>query len=122
MNKIENNKSHNIKPDKTPQWIRDIATSSKLNKSDVTSQGSSRPLITTGNFNIKKTSNSAKGQLPDNSNEQLKYTDRIKKARERLIKIDQLKQEADNRNIEIEQSIKQEEENIEQKIFKRFKT
>ncbi len=122
MNKIEKNKSENIKPGKTPQWIRDIAAGSKLNKNDIASKNSSKPLIAAGNFNIKKPFNSAKKHFLDNPKEQMKYTDHIKKARERLLKIDELKREADNRNIKIEKSIEQEEKNIEQKIIKRFKT
>ena len=123
MNKPQNNNLNKIKATKSPQWIRDIAAGAKLDKNNKKAKNfSAIHLHALGNPMKQKTKstvvkNDTKNSLANKKDD----IDKIKKIYKRLInnkknKIGNIQAES-----ELEKTIERDENEIMQKINKRFK-
>lgn len=119
MNKLKNDQFKSAKSNKTktPQWMRDVATGSKMHN-ETASQNISPAVLSDNRFD--KINTKTKPDINNISSPSFKSNNKIKKAHQGLVSIEELRKKDIQNEDRVEKLLEQDEEKINKLLNKRF--
>lgn len=120
MKESKNNQTKSTSKTKTPQWIRDVATSANIND-EMTSPNVSSAILSDNRFNKRKINTNKTRQTPSNIPDiKFKPSNKIKKIHQKLVSIEEHKKKDTLNEDKVEKTLEQDESRIDKLLNDRF--